>query len=135
MNTYIMHTLAFFRTDCSSYLTISCLYSIDKISNHRETRSRILCRVAENQGLDLVERSTPSKTKKKNAQTGGAGNVDAPAPTTTGANQDERTEGGSSGNGWRVVTATRRKKMRGNTEPRKKKTLQAQASASEEKER
>jgi hypothetical protein len=31
----------------------------------REAKTRILRRVAENQGLDLVEVSTPSKTGKK----------------------------------------------------------------------
>jgi hypothetical protein len=31
----------------------------------RETKGRILRRVAQNQGLDLVEGSTPSKTKKE----------------------------------------------------------------------
>jgi hypothetical protein len=49
----------------------------------REAKSRILRRFAENQGLVLVEGSTPSKTKKKTAHNGGAGNVEAPAPTTT----------------------------------------------------
>jgi hypothetical protein len=32
----------------------------------REAKSRILGSVAENQGLDLVEGSTPAKTKEKN---------------------------------------------------------------------
>jgi hypothetical protein len=35
---------------------------------------------AENQELDLVEGSTPSKTKKKIAHRGGARNVEAPPP-------------------------------------------------------
>jgi hypothetical protein len=60
------------------------------------------CWAKENQRLDLVEGSTPSKMKKKKKKTaviGGAGNVKAPVPTTTdrkrglyqGAAQDECT--------------------------------------------
>jgi hypothetical protein len=42
---------------------------------------QIYCWDAEDEGLNLVERSTPSKTEKEIADTAGAGNVEAPAPT------------------------------------------------------
>jgi hypothetical protein len=44
-----------------------------------EAKSQILRHVTENQGLVLVEWLTPSETEKT-AHTGGAGNVEAPAP-------------------------------------------------------
>jgi hypothetical protein len=45
----------------------------------RESKSRILRRVAENQGLDLVEGSTSTKTEKTTFRAE-AGNVETPAP-------------------------------------------------------
>jgi hypothetical protein len=45
---------------------------LDLQEDNREGKSRILRRVAENQGLDLVEWSTPSKTEK---ETEGRGQV------------------------------------------------------------
>jgi hypothetical protein len=59
---------------------------VDLQEDHRqredcEAKIRILSRFAENQGLDLVEGTTPSKTKKTNtAYRAEAGNVETPAP-------------------------------------------------------
>jgi hypothetical protein len=69
--------------------------------------------------------------KKETVVRGGAGNVKAPAPTTTERKRGEfvrvplgtsaHKAGGSDNNGWRVVTATRRKQTtRGNTVPKRK---------------
>jgi hypothetical protein len=54
---------------------------LDLQKDHRQSedhkaKSRILRRVVENQGLDLVEGSTPSKMENKTAHRGGAHNVD-----------------------------------------------------------
>jgi hypothetical protein len=46
----------------------------------REAKSRILRRVAKNQGLDLLEGSTPSITEKNTAHRAESGNVETPAP-------------------------------------------------------
>jgi hypothetical protein len=77
----------------------------DRQREDRKGKSRILRRVVENQGLDLVEGSTPSKTEKETAGRAGAGKVEAPAPNDRmrerrpyqGAAQDERPQGGSGG--------------------------------------
>jgi hypothetical protein len=47
------------------------------------------CLTKNNQRLDLVEGSTPSKLKKKTVVREGAGNVKEPAPTTTGSKRGD----------------------------------------------
>jgi hypothetical protein len=60
---------------------------LDLQEDHRQREdhdatNQILHHIAENQGLDFVEGSTPPK-QKENCTSGGAGNVEAPAPITT----------------------------------------------------
>jgi hypothetical protein len=47
-----------------------------------EVNCQIYCSVTKNDGLDIVEVLTPSKMEKETTGRAGAGNVEAPAPTT-----------------------------------------------------